>query len=46
MVAMCPLWIYGHLVIALPFPVGMGECYPIEQQLIVVNWHRGLCGWG
>ena len=45
MVAACPLWIYGCLVIALPFLVVMGKCYPIEQQLIVVNWCRGLHGW-
>ena len=45
MVATCPFWIYGRLVIALPFPVGVSQCYPIEQQLIVVNWHGGLHGW-
>ena len=45
MVATCPFWIYGCLVIALPFPVGVWQCYPIEQQLIVVNCRGGLRGW-
>ena len=40
-----PFWIYGHLVIALPFLVGMSQCYPIERQLVVVNWCGGLHGW-
>ena len=46
MVAACLFWIYGRLVIALPFPVGMSQCYPIERQLIVINWCGGLHGWG